>query len=59
MTGILAQGQSAAAGGESADVYNLLAAGMSQMAAAIKAIHQKLPDDPNLPAVVSLETVTK
>ena len=59
LASILAQGQSAAAGGESADVYNLLAAGMSQMAAAIKAINQKLPDNPNLPLVVSLETVTK
>ena len=38
LAGVLSQGQAAASAGESGDVYNLLAASMCQMTAAIKEI---------------------
>ena len=40
LAGVLGQGQAAASARESADVYNLLAASMCQMTAAIKEIQE-------------------
>ena len=59
LAGVLGLGQAAASAGESADVYNLLAASMCQMTAAIKEIQQKLPDQPALQAVTALDLVVK
>ena len=59
LAGVLSQGQAAASAGESGDVYNLLAASMSQMTAAIKQIQTKLPDHPELETVEALDQVTK
>ena len=59
LAGVLSQGQAAASAGESGDVYNLLAASMCQMTAAIKEIQEKLPDRPVLQAVDDLDQVAK
>ena len=59
LAGVLSQGQAAASAGESGDVYNLLAASMCQMTAAIKEIQEQLPERPALQAVTALDQVVK
>ena len=59
LAGVLSQGQAAASAGVSGNVYNLLAASMCQMTAAIKEIQEKLPERPALQAVDALDRVVK